>query len=77
MEVLVHTIDITMKWHSFLSKKEESKVRTKKKQFETEYTQINSTLMSGSCPLTGRQMTNMVSNFEYLLLLCFLTVAEF
>ena len=26
---------------------------------------------------TGHQMTNLVSNFEYLLLLCFLTVAEF
>ena len=27
--------------------------------------------------LTGRQMMNLVSNFEYLLLLCFLTSAEF
>ena len=26
---------------------------------------------------TGRQMTNLVLNFEYLLLLCFLTAAEF
>ena len=26
---------------------------------------------------TGRQMTNLVLNFEYLLLLCFLTTAEF
>ena len=26
---------------------------------------------------TGNQMTNLVSNFEYLLLLCFLTAAEF
>ena len=25
---------------------------------------------------TGRQMTNLVSNFKYLLLLCFLTAAE-
>ena len=25
----------------------------------------------------GRQMTNLVLNFEYLLLLCFLTMAEF
>ena len=26
---------------------------------------------------SGRQMTNLVSNFEHLLLLCFLTMAEF
>ena len=26
---------------------------------------------------TGRQMTNFLSNFEYLLILCFLNVAEF
>ena len=33
------------------------------------------------CPdhviLTGRQMTNLVSSFEYLLLLCFLTEPKF
>ena len=38
------------------------------------------TLFGDICPdhviSTGHQMTNLVSNFEYLLLLCFLTVAK-
>jgi len=38
-------------------------------------------LLLNLCPnhviSTGGQMTNLVSNFEYLLMLCFLTVAEF
>ena len=42
MEVLVHTIDIIMKWHLFLSKKEESKVR--EIHFQSVFTQIISTL---------------------------------
>ena len=38
---------------------------------------IPTILRSGSCHFDRAQITNLLSNFEYLLLLCFLTMAAF